>query len=250
MFHWKWLAMINSPPSCYRLVERIKPYLLVLALLTGSIGLYDGLFVVPKDYLQGDVFRIIYIHVPSAFLSLFLYVMMAFYAAIGLVWRTKISYALMRSVAPIGATFTFLALLTGSIWGKPTWGTWWMWDARLSSELILFFLYLGVMALNHAIEDNKKADEASAMLAVIGVLNIPIIHYSVYWWFTLHQGQTLSLMAPKIHQTMVYPLYLMMGCFWFYSLWILATRLQIQLLQREHNANWVKNLILGETSKC
>jgi heme exporter protein C len=180
-------------------------------------------------------------------MSLFIYVVMAITGAISLVWRMKLAEVITISSAPIGASFTFIALVTGSLWGKPMWGTWWVWDARLTSELILLFLYLGVIGLYGAIDDKRVAAKAVAILALVGVVNIPIIHYSVEWWNTLHQGPTVTKMdKPSIHVSMLVPLLLMALAFKLYYIIALLQRARLELLQRESNANWVKNLIKGQ----
>ena len=206
-------------------------------------GLYGGLVLAPPDYQQGDSFRIIFIHVPSAWMSLFIYMVMAGAGAVGLIWRIKLSHVVAASSAPIGASFTFLALATGSIWGKPMWGTWWVWDARLTSELILLFLYLGIIALRAAIEDPRTADRAAAVLAIVGVVNIPIIHYSVEWWNTLHQGPTVSkLDKPSIHVSMLIPLLIMSVAFTIYYFHNLLMRARCEVLEREKTSEWVQEL--------
>jgi heme exporter protein C len=233
-----------SPPHFYAFTERLMPWLVVIFLLLVGAGLYGGLYLAPADYQQGDSYRIIYIHVPSAWMSLFIYVVMAIAGAIGLVWRIKLSEIVMISSAPVGASFTFIALVTGSLWGKPMWGTWWVWDARLTSELILLFLYLGVIGLYGAIDDKRTASRAVAILALVGVVNIPIIHYSVEWWNTLHQGPTVTKMdKPSIHVSMLIPLLLMAVAFKFYYLIAMLQRARTELLLRERNAQWVKTMI-------
>ena len=223
-----------SPPHFYAFTERLMPWLVVIFLLLTAAGLYGGLYLAPADYQQGDSYRIIYIHVPSAWMSLFIYVVMAIAGAIGLVWRIKLAEIVAISSAPIGASFTFIALVTGSLWGKPMWGTWWVWDARLTSELILLFLYLGVIGLYGAIDDKRVASKAVAILALVGVVNIPIIHYSVEWWNTLHQGPTVTKMdKPSIHVSMLIPLLLMALSFNVYYLIALIQRARVELLQRE-----------------
>src|SRR5688500_570970 len=184
--NWTWLHKFASPPHAYRLAGRLTPWFGWPAFLLIVAGLYGGLVLAPPDHLQGEGFRIVYVHAPSAWMSMFVYGTMAVAAAIGLVWRIKLAHAVAAAAAPIGASFTVLALATGAIWGKPTWGTWWVWDARLTSELILLFLYAGVMSLRGSIDDRDRADRASALLAIVGVVNLPIIHYSVCWWNTLH----------------------------------------------------------------
>jgi heme exporter protein C len=230
-----------SPPHFYTFSERLMPWLVVIFLLLTVTGLYGGLYLAPPDYQQGDSYRIIYIHVPSAWMSLFIYVVMAIAGAIGLIWRIKLAEVVMISSASVGASFTFIALVTGSLWGKPMWGTWWVWDARLTSELILLFLYLGIIGLYGAIDDKRTASKAVAILALVGVVNIPIIHYSVEWWNTLHQGPTVAKMdKPSIHVSMLTPLLLMALAFKVYYAIALILQARVELLQRERNSQWVK----------
>ncbi len=213
---------------------RLLPWLYVLLLIVLVYGLVGGLFLAPADYQQGDGFRIIYIHVPSAFLSLMVYGVMALAAVISLIWRIKLADDAVTASAPLGAWFTFLALATGSLWGKPMWGTWWVWDARLTSELIQLFLYLGIIALQNAIPDERQASRASNLLVVVGIVNVPIIHYSVYWWNTLHQGATLSRFAkPLMDSAMLYPLLAMIVAFVVFFAVALILRMRCILLQRE-----------------
>ena len=207
-------------------------------------GLYSGLILAPVDYEQGEAYRIIFVHVPAAWMSLFIYMGMAITGAIGLIWRIKLAEIVCISSAPIGASFTFLALVTGSIWGKPMWGTWWVWDARITSELLLLFLYLGVMALNNAIEDKRTAARAVAILAIVGVVNVPIIHYSVEWWNTLHQGPTVTKFdKPSIHLSMLIPLLVMAVAFKLFYIGSLFMRVRTELLAREQKSNWVATLL-------
>lgn len=220
------------------------PWLTALLIVLLAYGLYGGLVLAPADYQQGDSFRIIYIHVPSAWMSLFVYVVMAISGAIGLIWHIKLAEIVSISSASIGAAFTFLALITGSLWGKPMWGTWWVWDARLTSELILLFLYLGVIGLYGAIEDKRTAARAVAILALVGVVNIPIIHYSVEWWNTLHQGATVTKFdKPSIHPDMLIPLLVMAVAFKVYYGIVLLMRCRNELLQREQNNRWVDEIL-------
>jgi heme exporter protein C len=237
-----------SPPHFYALTEKWMPWLSILFLALLAAGLYGGLYLAPPDYQQGDSYRIIYIHVPAAWMSLFIYVVMAVAGAIGLVWRIKLAEIVMISSAAVGASFTFIALVTGSLWGKPMWGTWWVWDARLTSELILLFLYLGVTGLYGAIDDKRSASRAVAILALVGVVNIPIIHYSVEWWNTLHQGPTVTKIdKPSIHLSMLWPLLVMALAFNVYYVIALFFRARVELLQRERNAQWIKGKAgLGE----
>lgn len=233
-----------SPPHFYNLTGRWIPWLSWIFLILVVIGLYGGLVLAPADYQQGDSFRIIYIHVPSAWMSLFIYVVMAVAGGIGLVWRIKLAEIVAISSASVGAGFTFIALVTGSLWGKPMWGTWWVWDARLTSELILLFLYLGVIGLYGAIDDKRTASRAVAILALVGVVNIPIIHYSVEWWNTLHQGPTVSkLDKPSIHISMLWPMLVMAVAFKIYYAIAMLQRARTELVFRERNSQWVKSLL-------
>ena len=191
MATWVWFHKLASPPHIYRIAGRLTLLFTVPGVLALIVGLYGGLITAPADYQQGDSFRIIYVHAPAAWLSLLCYTAMAIAAAVGLVWRMKVAHAFAAATAPIGASFALVCLVSGSLWGRPMWGTWWVWDARLTSQLVLFFLYLGYMALRHSFDDLSRADRASGVLAVIGLVNVPIIHYSVYWWSTLHQGSTV-----------------------------------------------------------
>ncbi len=240
---WKLFHQFASPPHFYRLAGNLIPWFGTAALILILIGSYGGLVLAPADYQQGDGFRIIYVHVPSAFMSVFVYTLMATAAGIGLIWRIKLAHAVAAAAAPIGAWFTFLALATGSIWGKPMWGTWWAWEARLTSELILLFLFLGYMALRSANDDIGKADRASGLLAVVGVVNVPIIHYSVVWWNSLHQGPTIiKLGQPAITGDMLWPLLIMIAGFGCYFATVLMIRTRSQVLQRERNSRWLKDL--------
>lgn len=223
------------------------PFFTVLAIVLTVAGLYVGFFVAPTDFQQGEAYRIIFIHVPAAWMSMFLYVVMAFWAGIGLAFNTRLSSMFATAIAPTGAMFTFLALWTGALWGKPMWGTWWVWDARLTSELILLFLYLGVISLYGAIEDRRAASRAVAILALVGVVNIPIIHYSVQWWNTLHQGPTVSkLDKPSIHVSMLVPLLLMALAFKVYYLIAVLQAAKLELLNREAGSQWVKSILEQE----
>ncbi len=234
---------LASPPHFYRLAGSLTPWFGWAALAFILYGLYGGLVLAPPDYQQKDAFRIIYVHVPSAYMSLFVYVTMATAAAVGLIWRIKLAHAVAASCAPLGASFTFLALATGSIWGKPMWGAWWAWDARLTSELILLFLYVGYIVLRSAIDDVRQADRASAVLAIVGVVNVPIIHFSVEWWQSLHQGPTISkLGAPSITTDMLTPLLVMIVGYTLYFAAVLFVRLRSEILLRERNAHWVTEL--------
>jgi len=242
---WEWIIKFASPVHFYALANRFAPWLGRAAALLFVIGLYGAFFYAPPDYQQGESFRIIYVHVPSAWMSMFIYMMMAGAGAAGLIWKTKVSDAIARSCAPLGASFTFLALATGSLWGKPMWGTWWVWDARLTSELILLFLYLGYIALQSAIDDRRTAARAGAVLALVGVVNIPIIHYSVEWWNTLHQGPTITkLDTPSIHIDMLIPLLVMICAFMCYFFAMVLVRARCEIVDQERNSKWVQELVL------
>lgn len=241
---WTLLHKLGSPPYFYRISGTLIPWLGWTSLGLLVAGLYGGLVLAPPDYQQGESYRIIFIHVPSAWMSLFIYVVMASAGAVGLVWRIKVAEAIAAASAPVGAWFTFLALVTGSLWGKPMWGTYWVWDARLTSELILLFLYLGVIGLYSAIEDRRTASRATAVLALVGVVNIPIIHYSVEWWNTLHQGSTVTKMgAPSIHLSMLVPLLIMALGFNIYYGMVLLMRSRVEVLERERGSAWVREAL-------
>ena len=223
------------------------PWLMLPGLLLIAYGVYAGLFVAPEDYQQGDAFRIIYVHVPAAYLSMMAYMIMAVSAGIGLIWRMKLAHAVAAAAAPLGAWFTFLALATGSIWGRPMWGTWWEWgDPRLTSELIMLFLYFGYMALRSAIDDTAKADKASAVLALVGAVNVPVIHFSVEWWSSLHQGATLVRKdGPAMDTDMLYPLLAMILGYTLVFGAFLLRRVRTEVLYRERRTRWVKEMILS-----
>jgi heme exporter protein C len=239
----RWFHQLGSPPTFDRFAARWSPWAYVLAMATMAVGLYGALFVVPPDYQQGDSFRILYIHVPSAWMSLFVFALMALYAAIALVWRIKLCEVLAMACAPVGAAFTVITLATGSIWGKPMWGTWWDWDPRLTSELILLFLYLGVIGLYHAIDDRRAAARAAGLLAIVGVVMLPVIRYSVVWWNSLHQGQTIRLLGESsMDASMLPPLaWMLVGTkLWFVG--SLLARARADNLAREAGKDWVMRL--------
>ena len=241
---WQWIHYWSAPKHFFQLAGKCLPFIVVITTVLLLYGLIAGLFFSPADYQQGDAFRIIYVHVPSASLSLFIYTFIAINAAIGLIWRIKLAYIAAKSAAIMGASFTLLALITGALWGKPMWGTWWIWDARLTSELILLFLYLGYIALQHAMPDVTKADKASGLLAIVGVVNIPIIHYSVVWWNTLHQGATISRLGqPTIDASMRYPLFAMLlGAVGLFLI-VLLIRMRTEILQRKKRSHWVSEVL-------
>lgn len=237
---WLWFHKLSSPPYAYRTAGLVRPWLFWPAVLLMLVGAVGGLVLAPEDYQQKDAFRIIYVHVPSASLSLMIYTVMAVAAAVGVIWRIKLAHAVAAACAPIGAWFTVATLVTGSIYGKPMWGTWWEWDPRLTSELILLFLYLGYMALRASFDDTQRADRASAILAIVGVVNVPIVKYSVVWWNSLHQGPSISkLAAPSIEGSMLWPLLTMMLAFVLYFGAVLCDRLRGEILRRERNASWL-----------
>ncbi len=234
---WKYAA----PQTFFPLAGKMIPVFTVLAVVFAAAGLYVGFFVAPTDFQQGEVYRIIFIHVPAAWMSMFIYLVMAFWAGVGLVFNTRLSSMMAHALAPTGALMTFIALWTGSLWGKPTWGAWWVWDARLTSELILLFLYVGYMALAAAIDDVRRADKASALLALVGVVNVPIIYFSVKWWNTLHQGASVSLTrAPSMATSMLTGMLLMALAFWMYSIAVSLLRVRAIIREREHDAAWLQ----------
>ncbi len=227
----------------YPLAGKVWPVFAVIAVILGVIGLYIGLFVAPTDFQQGEVYRVIFIHVPAAWMGMFIYLVMAMYGVLALSFNTRISAMMMEALAPTGAMFTALALWTGALWGKPTWGTYWVWDARMTSTLILLFLYAGFIALTHAIEDKRRADKAGALLAIVGSVNIPIIYFSVKWWNTLHQGSTISTTAaPKMAAVMLTAMLLMTFACWAYSIAVALVRVRAIIVEREAGAAWLGEL--------
>jgi len=233
----------SSPSTFYPLARHISFWSALIAIVLLVIGLYLSFFVAPTDYKQGEGYRIIFVHVPAAWMSMIIYLAMAFWSAIGLIYNTRLSYMMTTALAPTGAMFTFLALWTGAFWGKPMWGAWWVWDARLTSELILLFLYLGFIALQSATDDNRRADRAGAILVLVGVVNIPIIYYSVQWWNTLHQGASVSVMkSPSMAAIMLQTMLLMAIAFWAYSFAVVFNRVRSIILEREADSQWVSDL--------
>jgi heme exporter protein C len=234
---WKF----SSPQTFYPLAGKLAPWFFAAGAVLAAIGLYLGFFVAPTDFQQGESYRIIFIHVPAAWMSMFIYLVMAFWAGMGLAFNTRLSSMMAHALAPTGALMTFIALWTGALWGRPTWGTWWVWDARLTSELILLFLYVGYISLAAAIDDTRRADKASAVLALVGVVNVPIIYFSVQWWNTLHQGASVSLTrAPSMATTMLTAMLVMVFAFWAYSIGASLLRVRSLILERERNAAWVR----------
>ena len=241
---WTWFHRLGSPPYIYGLAARLTPWFAWSAALCIAAGTYGGLVLAPADYQQGDDFRIIYVHAPTAWMSLMVYTTMAISAGVGLIWRIKVSHAGAAACAPIGASFTLVALVTGSLWGYRMWGTYWEWDPRLTSELILFFLYLGYMGLRSSIDDTQRADRASAVLAVVGIVNVPIIHFSVMWWNSLHQAPSvMQLAAPTMPASMLIPLLLMLLGFTLMFAALLLVRLRGEILSRERSANWIREAV-------
>ena len=229
----------SAPLAFYPLAGKLIPWFSALAALTMAVGLFIGLLVAPTDFQQGDSYRIIFVHVPAAWMSMFLYVVMAIWAGIGMGLKARLSFMMAQAIAPTGAMFTFLALLTGAMWGKPTWGAWWVWDARLTSELILLFQYAGIMLLRTSIDDLRRADRASGVFALVGVVNIPIIYFSVKWWNTLHQGASVSMTAaPKMATIMLAAMLLMTFGFWMYSIAVILARVRCVILERESMPAW------------
>jgi heme exporter protein C len=237
------LFRFASPAAFYPLAGRMIPWFWLLAALFGVAGLWVSLFVAPTDATQGEGYRIIFIHVPASWMSMFIYIVMAGWAGFGLAFNARLSGMMAQALAPTGALMAFLSLWTGALWGKPMWGTWWVWDARLTSELILFFLYLGFIALQAAIDEPRRADKAGAVLALVGVVNVPIIYFSVKWWNTLHQGASVSVnRAPSMAHTMLLGMLLMALAFWMYSIAVALTRVRAIILERESAHAWTHDL--------
>lgn len=248
--NWQWFHRLGSPKWFYEKTTPWMPWLGIIAFLLIVIGSAWGLGFAPADSKQGNSYRIIFIHVPSSFLALAGYYMMAIAGAVGLIWRMKLSFMVMKAAAPIGAVLTFIALATGAIWGKPTWGTWWEWDARITSMLILFFLYIGVIALQESYRNQDAADKTSAILSLVGTVNIPIIYKSVDWWYTLHQPATLKLSGESsIDASMAYPLIMMIVAFYVAYAWLLLDRVRVEVLDRERKSRWVQKIVSAYTAK-
>ena len=235
-------SYFSSPATFYRLAGAMAPWFFAIAAITGALGLYIGLFVAPTDAQQGEVYRVIFIHVPAAWMSMFAYFILACYAAISLTFNTRLAAMMARAIAPTGAMFTFVALWTGAFWGRPTWGTYWVWDARITSELVLLFLYFGFIALTNAFEDPRRGDRAGALLALIGVVNLPIIYFSVKWWNTLHQGSSVSFQGTSMHWQMLWAMLLVAFSFWMYTIGTSLVRCRAIILERESRARWVREL--------
>jgi len=236
------LFYFSSPATFYRLAGWMAPWFFALALLLGIAGMYYGFAVAPTDAVQGEVYRVIFIHVPAAWMSMFLYFVMAVYSGVSLSFNTRLGAMMARAIAPTGAMMTFVALWTGAFWGRPTWGTYWAWDARMTSELVLLFLYFGYIALSNAFDDPRRGDRAAALLALIGLVNLPIIYFSVHWWNTLHQGSTVKLTGTSMHVAMLTGMLLMAFAFWMYSIGAALTRVRSIILERERRARWARSL--------
>lgn len=240
---WQWFHRLGSPRWFYEKTNAWIPWLAVISISLLVTGAVWGLAFAPEDFKQGNSYRIIYLHVPASFLALAGYYTMAISGAVGLIWKMKLADMVMKCAAPIGAVLTFLALVTGAIWGKPTWGTWWVWDARITSMLVLLFLYLGVMALQEAFQNQDTANKASAILALVGTVNIPIIYKSVDWWYTLHQPATIKFTSKStIDPSMLYPLMVMVAGFYVFYALVLLMRTRSEILARERKTRWVQEL--------
>jgi heme exporter protein C len=231
-----------APSTFYSLAGKLIPWFAWPAAVLFVLGMYIGFFVAPTDAVQSEAYRIIFIHVPASVLSMMIYLIMAGYAALGLIFNTRLSSMMATALAPTGALFAFISLWTGALWGKPMWGAWWVWDARLTSELILLFLYLGFIALQSSIEDPRRADRAGALLAIVGSVNVPIIYFSVQWWNTLHQGSTVKLSGTSMHIAMQQAMFTMFAAMWLYVIAIVLTRVRSIILERERNTQWVAEL--------
>ena len=238
------ISKIANLKYFYKHTKSVSKILSFITFFLFIAGIFWGLYIAPKDYLQGDSYRIIYVHVPAAWLSLQVYIIMAVTGFIALVWKIKIMEIISIQSASIGAYFTLIALVTGMIWGKPTWGTYWVWDARLTSELILLFLYIGIIVIYSSFTDKRQGAKIAALLAIVGLINIPIIHYSVEWWNTLHQGPTVTKFEkPSAHITMLMPLLYMLLVFNLYFVTVLIKRVRLGIFQREKNTKWMENYL-------
>ena len=237
------LYQFSSPASFYPVAGRLAPWFAGAAAVLAIVGLWIGFGIAPTDFQQGEAYRIIFIHVPTAWMSMFLYMVMAFWGVLALTFNTRLSAMMAQALAPTGALMTAIALWTGALWGRPTWGTYWAWDARMTSELILLFLYFGIMALRSAIDDPRRADRACAVLTIVGAVNIPIIYFSVQWWNTLHQGASVSLSAaPKMASIMLAGMLVMSFAAWFYAIAVALWRVRAIILERERGAGWMSAL--------
>jgi len=234
--HW---YKYSAPVNFYPLAGKMIPFFITLTIALFAIGLYMSFFVAPVDFQQGHSYRIIFIHVPAAWMGMFLYVLMAIYAGVGWAFNARLASMMATAIAPTGAIFTFISLVTGSLWGKPAWGVFWVWDARMTSTLILMFLYIGFISLQSSIDDTRRADRAGAVLALVGVINVPIIYFSVQWWNTLHQGATLTARSFKMAPSMLSAMFVLMGACWMYSIAIVLARVRLIIKEREQAAPWL-----------
>ena len=243
---WTFFHKLGSPRWFYGISSALLPWLVVATVALLVVGTVWGLAFAPEDFRQGNSFRIIYIHVPASMVAMAGYMGMAIAGAISLIWRMKMAEVVMKCCAPVGAALTFVALLTGSVWGKPTWGTWWVWDARITSVLVLFFLYLGVLALYDAFENRETAGKACAVLSLVGCVNIPIIYWSVEWWYSLHQPATIKFTEKSsMHPDMLYPLMIMIAGFYLFFAVALILQIRTEILRRESRTQWVRDLLDG-----
>jgi heme exporter protein C len=236
------LYRLSSPATFYPIAGRVAPWFAWAAAICAAAGLWIGFGIAPTDFQQGEAYRIIFIHVPAAWMSMFIYIVMAFWSVIALSFNTRLSAMMAQALAPTGAWMTFIALWTGAFWGRPTWGTYWAWDARMTSELILLFLYFGVIALRNALDDPRRADRACAVLSIVGAVNIPIIYYSVVWWNTLHQGASVSATGSKMNTIMLTGMLVMSFAAWFYAIAVVLWRVRAIILERERGSAWIASL--------
>ena len=234
-----------APATFLPVANRLAPAFAVAAALLALAGLYVGFVVAPTDATQGEAYRIIYVHVPTAWMAMFVYLVMAFWSVVALTFNTRLSAMMAQALAPTGAWMTFIALWTGALWGRPTWGTYWAWDARMTSELVLLFLYFGIIALRNAIDDPRRADRACGVLAIVGAVNIPIIYFSVYWWNTLHQGASVSPTGTTMAVTMLSAMLVMAVAAWFYAIAVALWRVRAIILERERGSSWIDDMGLA-----
>jgi heme exporter protein C len=232
----------SAPSTFYGLAGKLAPWFAWSSAILFATGLYIGFFMAPTDAVQSEAYRIIFIHVPASMMSMFLYMVMAGYAALGLIFNTRLSAMMASAIAPTGALFTVISLWTGALWGKPMWGAWWMWDARMTSELILLFLYLGFIALHASIDEPRRADRAAALLAIVGSVNVPIIYFSVKWWNTLHQGSTIKFSGTSMHIAMQQAMFTILAACWLYAIAVALARVRSIILEREQNTTWIAEL--------
>jgi heme exporter protein C len=232
-----------APANFYPLAGKLLPWLTGATVILFAVGLYYSFFVAPTDFQQGEAYRIIFIHVPAAWMGMFLYILLAVYAGIGWAFNARLASMMATAISTTGAAFTFISLVTGSFWGRPAWGVWWVWDARMTSTLILMFLYIGFISLQSSIDDPRRADRAGAVLALVGLVNVPIIYFSVQWWNTLHQGATIRLLGkPTMARPMVEAMFIMLAACWVYSVAVVLARVRCIILEREREAPWLAEM--------